>query len=181
MGDFPPYDEDDENDGYDGLSALDYGYPAEDSDDDSGLSALDAVSGPVPDAADEIDSGLDAFHEPEDDEEPAVPVFTVTNPPGTVTVTTYLDGRVQHIELSPKAVNMSEAELADEILVIADLAAQDARSAQYAVMLEGMRTHGHDDVDTREFLNRELKLPSPEQADSARAQVFATRYGVNNG
>lgn len=56
-----------------------------------------------------------------EDETPA-PVFTVTNPPGTVTVAAYLDGRVHQIALSPKVVNMTERELADEIRVIADLA-----------------------------------------------------------
>ena len=38
-----------------------------------------------------------------DDDELPVPVFTVTNPPGTVTVTTFMDGRVKQIDLSPKA------------------------------------------------------------------------------
>ena len=103
-------------------------------------------------------------------------VFTVTNPPGTVAVTTFMDGRVQQIELSPKVTNMTETDLADEIVVIAGLATQDARSAQYAFMLEGMRQQGHDDVATRDFLARDLDLPTPEEAEAARAQLFATRY-----
>ena len=53
---------------------------------------------------------------------------------------------------------------------------QDARSAQYAFMLEGMRQQGHDDVTTRDFLARDLDLPTPEEANAARAQLFATRY-----
>jgi len=44
-------------------------------------------------------------------------------------------------------------------------------------MLEGMREQGHDDAATRDFLTRDLDLPSPEDARAARAQVFATRYG----
>ena len=103
-------------------------------------------------------------------------VFTVTNPPGTVTVTTFMDGRVQQIDLSPKVTDMTETDLADEIVVIAGLATQDARSAQYAFMLEGMRQQGHDDVATRDFLARDLDLPTPEEAKAARAQLFATRY-----
>jgi hypothetical protein len=71
---------------------------------------------------------------------------------------------------------MTETNLADEILVIARLATQDARSAQYTFMLEGMRQQGHDDVATRDFLSRDLDLPSPEQADADRAAVFSTRY-----
>ena len=75
---------------------------------------------------------------------------------------------------------MTEAGLADEVLVIARLATQDARSAQYAFMLEGMRQQGHDDVATRDFLSRDLDLPSPEEADAARASLFATRYTDDN-
>ena len=103
-------------------------------------------------------------------------MFTVTNPPGTVTVTTFMDGRVKQIDLSPKATDMTEPELADEIVVIAGLATQDARSAQYAFMLEGMREQGHDDVATRDFLSRDLDLPTPEEARAAQAHIFATRY-----
>jgi hypothetical protein len=43
-------------------------------------------------------------------------------------------------------------------------------------MLEGMREHGHDNVTTRDFLNRDLDLPTPEQARAARAELFTTRY-----
>jgi hypothetical protein len=113
-------------------------------------------------------------------EEPSVPLFTVANPPGTVTVTTFLDGRVNRIELSPKATTMTEDQLADEIVVIARLATQDARSAQYSFMLDGMREQGHDDFATHDFLTRDLDLPSPDQARAARAQVFATRYASNH-
>ncbi|WP_082683686.1 MULTISPECIES: secretion protein EspD [unclassified Mycobacterium] len=104
------------------------------------------------------------------------PVFTVTNPPGTVAVSTFLDGRVSQIELSPKAAELTEADLAAEVVVIAGLATREAKSAQHAMMLEGMREQGHDDAATRDFLTRDLDLPSPEQARAERARVFATRY-----
>ena len=94
------------------------------------------------------------------------PVFAVTNPPGTVTVTAFLDGRVKQVDLSPKVTDMTEADLADEIVVIAGLATADARSAQYAYMLEGMRQQGHDDVTTRDFLARDLDLPIPGPGQS---------------
>ena len=106
-----------------------------------------------------------------DADDDAGAAFTVTNPPGTVTVTTFMDGRVQQIDLSPKATTMTETDLADEIVVIAGLATQDARSAQYAFMLEGMREQGHDDAATRDFLTRDLDLPSPEQADGRRRRT----------
>ncbi len=103
-------------------------------------------------------------------------LFSVTNPPGTVTVTALMDGRVHRIELTPPAVSSTEEQLAEEIVVIAGLATARARSAQFTSMLEGMRREGQDDVVTRDFLKRDLDLPSPEEADAAQARVFATRY-----
>lgn len=108
--------------------------------------------------------------------DPQVPTFTVTNPPETVTVSTFMDGRVSHVELSQKVTTMTETDLAEEIVVIAGLATQDARAAQYAFMLDGMRQHGHDEGATRDFLSRDLDLPSPEAATADRAQIFAVRY-----
>jgi exoribonuclease II len=148
-----PHDSDDERDD---LAALDFSA----ADDEQGQSVLDALAGYAEETVEDEQAQL----------------FTVTNPPGTVTVTTYLDGRVKHIDLSPKVTEMTEADLADEIVVIAQLATQDARSAQYAHMLEGMRQQGHDDVATRDFLTRDLDLPTPEEAKEARAQLFSTRY-----
>ncbi len=154
MGDIPPYSDDERDD----LAALDFsvaeGEPAE--------SDLDALG--------------DYAEEPTEDDEVPVPVFAVTNPPGTVTVTAFLDGRVKQVDLSPKVTDMTETDLADEIVLIAGLATADARSAQYAYMLEGMRQQGHDDVATRDFLARDLDLPTPDEAKAARAQLFSTRY-----
>jgi hypothetical protein len=151
--------------------------PPHDSDDErDDLVALDfsvAESG-------QVESDLDALgdyaEDPAEDDDLPVPVFAVTNPPGTVTVTAFLDGRVKQVDLSPKVTEMTETDLADEIVVIAGLATADARSAQYAYMLEGMRRQGHDDVATRDFLARDLDLPTPDEAKAARAQLFSTRY-----
>ncbi|MBP3085831.1 MULTISPECIES: hypothetical protein [Mycolicibacterium] len=178
MGDFPPHSPDDDDD-YDDLSALDFSY----SDDDSNAAALDALGTYddfAPSAEVESDDGYSDGSEAED-EKLSVPLFTVTNPPETVTVTAFMDGRVHQIELAPKVTNLTERDLAEEILVIAGLAAQQAKSAQYSFMLAGMREHGHDDAATRDFLTRDLDLPTPEQAEDARAQVFSTRYGGDNG
>jgi hypothetical protein len=112
--------------------------------------------------------------------EPQGPIFTVTNPAETVTVSTYMDGRVRQVDLSPKATTMTETDLAEEIVVIAGLATQDARAAQYAFMLDGMRQHGHDEGATRDFLTRDLDLPSPEDAIADRAQIFAMRYSSDH-
>ena len=174
MDDSPPHYPGDE-DGDDDLSALEFftpegESPASDLDAFSdyavGIGEADVVEGRI------VESTASAV----DDDGLPIPLFTVTNPPGTVTVTSFMDGRVNRIELSPKVTTMTETHLAEEIVVIARLATQDARSAQYAFMLEGMREQGHDNVTTRDFLSRDLDLPSPEQAKATRAEVFSTRY-----
>lgn len=179
MDDHSPHHFDDEQDDHDDLSSLDF---AASGDELAGLD--DYVSHPAVDD-ETVDTGHDegwpAVVVPVDpvepvDEGPTVPLFTVTNPPGTVTVSAFLDGRISLVELSPRVTRMSESQLADEIVVIAGLATQDARSAQYAFMLDGMRQQGHDDAATRDFLRRDLDLPSPEDAERARASVFSTRY-----
>ncbi|MFN6544778.1 YbaB/EbfC family DNA-binding protein [Mycolicibacterium nivoides] len=189
MGDFPPHHPDDDDD-YDNLSALDFSYP-DDGSDAAGLDALGTygddgvVFGDVASddsESDDVSGGggcLDGSVN--EDENLAVPLFAVTNPPETVTVTAFMDGRVQRIELAPNVTHLTERDLAEEILVIAGLAAQQAKSAQYSFMLAGMREHGHDDAATRDFLTRDLDLLTPEQADDARAQVFSTRYGGDHG
>jgi len=159
--DTPPHDPGDADDG---LAALDFG-PSTGDDAGSDLDALDGCG------ADELPDVVGG---------PPVLVFTVTNPPGTVAVTTLLDGRVQHIDLTPKATDMTETDLAEEIVVIAGLATDDARSAQYLAMLDGMRRQGHDDGLTRDFLTRDLDLPTPEESDARRAEVFATRYASDD-
>ncbi|MGV0810687.1 YbaB/EbfC family DNA-binding protein [Mycolicibacterium boenickei] len=181
MGNFPPHDPDDDDDDDDGLSALDFTY----SDDGSDKAALDAL-GTYNDVAFFGDAGAGDGANPHErsvseESDLAVPLFTVTNPPESVTVTVFMDGRVHEIELAATAINLTERDLAEEILVIADLATKQAKSAQYSSMLAGMREHGHDDAATRDFLTRDLDLLTPEQADDARAQVFATRYGGDDG
>jgi hypothetical protein len=172
VADSPPHDSEDDPD--DLAAVLDFSAPAA----ESSVSVLDALGGYPFDDSVGHDVAHDVAHDTAD--APAVPLFTVTNPPGTVTVTTFMDGRVNRIDLSPKVVTMTETNLADEIVVIARLATQDARSAQYSFMLEGMREQGHDDFATHDFLTRDLDLPSPDQARAARAQVFATRYASNH-
>lgn len=127
-------------------------------------------------AQDAIGYELDAGDPADAGSETAVPTFTVSNPPGTVTVSAFMDGRVRRVELAREVTTMSESDLAEEIVVIAGLATQDARAAQYEYVLDGMRQQGHDDVATRDFLTRDLELPSPEDARAARAQVFTMRY-----
>jgi hypothetical protein len=180
---YPPRADEDDDDA-DDLAALAFYAPEQ-----SEAAALDALAEfpPTPEA-DAVDADGDVTDEgyfgaadaPTPADEPAVPVFAVTNPPGTVTVTTFMDGRVHRIDLSPKASTLTETQLAEEIVVIARLATADARAAQFSFMLEGMNQQGHDEVATRDFLARDLDLPSPEQATAMRAEVFAHRYASDH-
>ena len=141
--------------------------PDEDSDDHDDLAALDFSAG-APADPDEAD--LDDV---------APPLFSVTNPPGTVTVTAYLNGCVQRVDLAPNVTDMTERQLSEEIRVIADLARLKARSVMHAFLVGGMRRMGYDTAGLSAGLTRDMDMPTPEQAAEATAQVFATRYSVD--
>ncbi|MGN7782767.1 YbaB/EbfC family DNA-binding protein [Mycolicibacterium sp. 22603] len=113
--------------------------------------------------------------EADESEDPAVS-FTVANPSGTVVVTALLGGRIQRIELAPEIVQMTESELCAEITTVADLAADKALAAQHGVVLTLMRDLGHDDGLVRDFLERNLGLPSPEKYLERASTAFADRY-----
>lgn len=169
---YSPFAPEDGDDDHGDLGALDF-FTAADGEESSGLEAFDDYLPPAEPAvigSADLWGDVGAVHP----EQPAA-IFTVTNPPGTVSVSAYLDGRVERIRLRGKS-DAAEAQLADEILLIADLARQKARSAQHAAMLEEMLALGHDTASTRDFLARELHLPSPEEATAAEARCFAVRY-----
>jgi hypothetical protein len=181
VDDYPPRDGEDSDDE---LAALAYFAPeqsdASDLDELADFAPADQLAAAeVSEADDDVYFGIDEPDEPTD-VEPLAGIFSVTNPPRTVTVTTFMDGRVHQIELSPKVNTLTETQLAEEIVVIAKLATQDARAAQFSFMLEGMNQQGHDEVATRDFLNRDLDLPSPEQATAMRAELFAQRYASDH-
>ena len=79
----PPYDDD-----APGLDAFDFGAPHLEDDGGSGLDAFD-VYAPSADTGDATE-----------------PVFTVTNPPGAVCATVFIDGSLQRVELSPGVTAM---------------------------------------------------------------------------
>lgn len=171
----PPGNDDDHGD----LDALDFS--AAHTNEASPLDALDDYA---PVQTDDAEGDLDALHAlTERDEEPELELFTVTNPQGSVSVSTLMDGRIQHVELTGKATSMSEAQLADEIFVIADLARQKARASQYTFMVENIGELTDEDAEgsalLREFVGMTLNLPTPEEAAAAEAEVFATRYDVD--
>lgn len=106
--------------------------------------------------------------------------FTVTNPQGTVSVSALMGGRTHRIDLSAKATDLTERELAEEIIVIAQLARHKARSAQHVLMHQTAGETTDQDPRHRpampEFVSKLLNLPTPAAAAATEAKVFATRY-----
>ena len=156
----------------------------DDHDPESGLADLDEYApAEIADAVtveDIIDSQTGDADEHDDDAQTML--FTVTNPPGTVSVSSLMDGRIQRIDLAPSVSTMTESQLAEEIRVIADLARLKGLAGQYAFMTDMLyREELHNGADLREVLEEGLELPSPQQADEAQADVFASRYSERHG
>jgi hypothetical protein len=187
-------------DDYDNLAALDFSAAEapsdshaydmdfgayEEHDPESGLADLDEYApAEIADAAtveDIIDSQTGDTDEQADDDAPG-PMFTVTNPPGTVSVSALMDGRVQHIDLAPTVTTMTESQLTEEIRVLAELARLKGLAGQYAFMTTMLYSEAHHNgAEVREVLEQGLELPSPQQADRAQAEVFASRYTERHG
>lgn len=144
-----------------------------DEQDGDAFAALD-FSPPV---NDERHDNLEALEEaPDENEVLEDPVFIVTNPAGTVSVSAYFTGPIARVDLDASVVSMTERELAEEIRVIAELAQLKARSVVHAFLLDGMTKMGHDPSEWTSILSRAIDLPSPEQAAASIAEVFAARY-----
>ena len=103
-------------------------------------------------------------------------LVTVSSPAATVSTTVLLNGRVVTVNLAQAVSGWSEAQLAEEIVVIATLARKQALAAQHSFTAEFMRQLGHDPAATRGLLERELGLPSPSDVLAEKARIFATRY-----
>jgi len=192
-----------QHDDHDDLSALDFSAAGSGSDatsesdpldfsaadgngEESGADAFQAFTPTQPeDTGTEMDA-IDAQAPVSEDDEEAeddLQAVTVTNPPETVSVSALMDGRTHQVHLSAKATNMTETELAEEILVIADLARQKGLAGQHTFLMQnedlsqGMHDIGIDDDSfVRGFFEEFMNLPTEEQAAEAQAEVFATRY-----
>ncbi|WP_096290002.1 hypothetical protein [Mycobacterium ahvazicum] len=109
-------------------------------------------------------------------------MVTVTNPPESVTVVACASGRLHQIEVWPKATGMSGSELAEEILIIADLAHHQARARQRELLVRDapvpdlLDNIGVDGTQAVHEFVQSMGLPTPQQAAAATASVFATRY-----
>jgi hypothetical protein len=186
--DFSSRQSESDDDGHQDSRALDFS-----ATDDSGEeSDVDVLSEYAPTAPEENETELEAIAaateaaETEEDAEDGLQQFTVTNPPETVSVSALIDGRTQRVQLSPKASSLTESELAEEIIVLADLARKKGLAGQHTYLLEnasqteGLQELGEIGLDSnqilRDFMEAGMQLPTPEQADAAQAEVFAARY-----
>jgi hypothetical protein len=189
--DFSSYQPGSDDDGPEHADALDFS-AADDTEEASDVEALDAYAPAEPQEMDTQLEAIAATTEPsddEEDEEDGVQQFTVTNPPETVSVSALIDGRTQRVTLSPTASNLTEAELADEIIVLAELARQKGLAGQRTYVVEsaadnaGLQQLNDMGLDSsqllRDFVETGLRLPTEEQAETAQAEVFAARYAVD--
>ncbi|MBP2455082.1 hypothetical protein [Mycolicibacterium lutetiense] len=176
----------------DGLDALDIHIPEFD-DDASGLDAVPDYSADCADHGDDRGVGLDAVNdyanyeveedeedgfgpidgeaEPEDQEE--IPVVQAINPPGTVTVTAYLDGSVAQVDLDPRVTMLAEAELADEIRFVAGVAAKRATAVMHIGVVDMLVEQGMDFHEARAFVETNMPYATPEQAGEAELALIA--------
>ncbi|MEV0671247.1 hypothetical protein [Mycobacterium sp. NPDC050441] len=174
------------------LDALDFGTPV--FDDDSGLDALpDLHSGQDSEHGGGLDAATDyldhAFEEPEvnsfganvDQAEPneieQVPVVHATNPPGTVTVSAYLNGSIAKVDLAPKVAVLTEAQLADEILFVAGVANKRATAVLHGEAVGMLVEHGMDFREAQYFVETNMPYATPEQADDAERALITRHFG----
>lgn len=153
----------------------DYAPPGGPATQETG-STLDAI-----DSATEFDE-----EEAHGEEEAGLQLFSVVNPSDTVLVSALMDGRTQRVKLSPEALSQTESELAQEIIILAELARQKGLAGQHTYLLEnaaqaeGLQDVGDFGLDgtevLRAFMEIGMQLPTPEQAAEAEAEVFAARY-----
>jgi hypothetical protein len=190
--DFHGADEPDDHGGVES-DALDFSAAEDDDAEQSAVDALDEYAPAEPEDTqtelEAIDSVTEATEEQEQEEEDGVALFTVANPSDTVSVSALMDGRTHRVELSPKVANMTESELAEEIVLLAELAQQKGLAGQHTYLIqnasqsEGLQELSEIGLDGNEvlraFMETGMQLPTPEQAAEAQAEVFATRYGTN--
>jgi hypothetical protein len=107
------------------------------------------------------------------DNDAQMPLISATNPPGTVTVTAHLDGLVQQVELAASTTTMTESQLAEEVRVVADVAAKKATSAMYIFMVELMVAQGIGRETAETFMQSNMSLTTPQQARGAEVELAA--------
>lgn len=96
-----------------------------------------------------------------------------TNPPGTVTVTTYLTGVIARVELDPMATAMTEIELAKEVGAVADVATKRASAIIHDSIVSSLVEHGMRREDAQYFVDTNMPFATQEQANEAELALVA--------
>lgn len=165
-----PEDWDDADDG-NGLDALDFETPVF----DDAASGLDALPDYAPDDVEEDeDDDFGSFDaEPDATAEEQIPVVQAVNPPGTVAVTAYLNGSVAQVDLDPRVTTLTEAQLADEIRVVAGVAAAKATAVVHVGVVNMLLEQGMELREARDFVETNMPFATPEQAGEAGLALIA--------
>jgi hypothetical protein len=169
-------DADDDN----GLDALDFDGAVDAAAFDDGASGLDALPDYTADAqhgaydVEDDDDGFGAFDaEPEPEDQEKIPVVQAVNPPGTVAVTAYLNGSVAQVDLDPRVTTLTEGQLADEIRVVAGVAAKRATAVVHVGVVNMLVEQGMDLREARDFVGTNMPFATPEQAGEAELALIA--------
>jgi hypothetical protein len=189
--DFSSYQSGSDDDNLAESDALDFS-AVDDRDEETDIEALQDYALTAPEeTATELEAIAAATEAADEDDEEAdvedgVQLFTVTNPPDTVSVSALIDGRTYRVRLSATATKLTESELADEVIVLAELARKKGLAGQHTYLLDnaseiegldGLTDLGVDRNQLlRDFMEAGMQLPTPEQADDAQTEVFAARY-----
>lgn len=139
-------------------------------DDDTGLAAFD-IYAPAEETDDLAEINVPDHDEPVDAHSIPDLLFTAGNAGDSVRISALIDGSIRRVELSPQVSNMTETELAREILDVAHVAAAKGRAGQYELVSGLLQFQGQDEMSSRELLVTGLGLPTPEQAIAAEAAL----------
>ncbi|MGA5543832.1 hypothetical protein ACPCIR_18425 [Mycobacterium sp. NPDC051198] len=138
---------------------------------DNGLDAVDDYTNHEVEDEDDGFGAIDTGTAAEDEDE--IPVVQAINPPGTVTVTAYLNGSVARVDLDPKVTTLTEAQLADEIRFVAGVAAKRATAVVHVGVVNMLVEQGMDFREAREFVATNMAFATPEQAGEAELALIA--------
>ena len=102
-------------------------------------------------------------------------VFTFQNPSRTVSVTTAYLGYAIDVTVAPSALQLSEAELAQEIVAAAKFSRERSRAAKAADMIRNSVANGDDEADCRRYIHKVQQFPTDADVD----EQITTHYGLN--
>lgn len=155
-----------------------------DDDDDDAIEFPTVGGSPNDDNFDDavidiLDDDLEAATS-ETDETVDTILVTATNPSGSVAATGFIDGRVFHVELFPQVTQMTESELASEIVKVCYLASRQADAAQHYLLATLMQELGQDHASTRSFLEHTIGLPTPETVMTEKTRMYSEYYSTDD-